>query len=229
MFHAFEWSNSTLFEDPDGDQPSELSAWSHGSISPDESGTHFGFVQSGRIKLRCESGHFEIRAGMYFSVPAACEIEGSDSRGILCTRRNYQGFFQIGGPIESLGRLRYIDGCSDSLLIPPVICGDPCLNLLHIPPGTAQTQHTHPSLRAGIIASGEGECRTPERTFRLTPGTIFVIPAESEHSFHTVDSELRVIAWHPDSDTGPRHDDHPMVNRTIVDGVSASQIPEIRT
>ena len=95
--------------------------------------------------------------------------------------------------------------------------------------GYADDERVRAVYIVGSIASGEGECRTPERTFRLTPGTIFVIPAESEHSFHTVDSELRVIAWHPDSDTGPRHDDHPMVNRTIVDGVSASQIPEIRT
>jgi len=25
-----------------------------------------------------------------------------------------------------------------------------------------------------------------------------------------------VIAWHPDSDFGPRDDDHPMINRTLI-------------
>jgi len=229
MFQSFEWSNTTLFSVRDGDYPTDLSAWDDGVIVPDGAGTHFGYVHSGQIQLNCESGQFGINAGMYFCVPGACQIEGHGSRGIICSRSDYRGFFQIGGPVEHSGRLRYIDGCSDSLLIPPVVCGDPCLNLLHIPPGTAQTQHTHPSLRAGIIASGEGVCRTPGQTFTLSMGTIFVIPAETVHSFHTTESELRVIAWHPDSDTGPSHDDHPMVNRTMVNGISASQIPEIRT
>jgi mannose-6-phosphate isomerase-like protein (cupin superfamily) len=80
-----------------------------------------------------------------------------------------------------------------------------------------------------MIVGGEGICRTPEQTATLSAGTIFVIPAETKHSFHTTNSVLRVVAWHPDSDTGPRHDDHPMVNRTIINGISASQIPEIHT
>ena len=41
--------------------------------------------------------------------------------------------------------------------------------------------------------------------------------------------EMDVVAFHPDSDTGPQPDDHPMVNRTIVDGVSATNIAAIRT
>jgi hypothetical protein len=40
---------------------------------------------------------------------------------------------------------------------------------------------------------------------------------------------LRVIAYHPDSDFGPTHEDHPMINRTMVGGVSASELPHLRT
>ena len=40
---------------------------------------------------------------------------------------------------------------------------------------------------------------------------------------------MDVVAYHPDSDTGPTHDDHPMLNRTIVEGVSARDIDKIRT
>lgn len=40
---------------------------------------------------------------------------------------------------------------------------------------------------------------------------------------------MDVIAYHPDSDFGPQDEDHPMVNRTIVDGVSASKLEAIRT
>ncbi|MCG8366941.1 MAG: hypothetical protein MJA27_26860 [Pseudanabaenales cyanobacterium] len=57
----------------------------------------------------------------------------------------------------------------------------------------------------------------------------FIIPTDGRHSFFTDDNEMDVIAYHPDSDTGPTHDDHPMINRTIVDGVSAADIDEIRT
>jgi hypothetical protein len=50
------------------------------------------------------------------------------------------------------------------------------------------------------------------------------------HYFKTpADSSMTVIAYHPDSDVGSKDDDHPMVNRTIVDGVSAAKIDEIRT
>ena len=229
MFQSFAWSTGTLFDDRQGEYPSELLAWNDGLLHLAAGGTHFGFVESGQVDLKCDSGQFQIREGMYFSVPGSCRLSGHSGRGIVITRHDYSGFFHIGGPVEQTGRLRYIDGCSDSLLVPPVVCGDPCLNLLYIPPGTQQTRHTHPSLRAGVIVSGEGVCRTPERTVSLVPGTLFVIPAETKHSFHTAESDLRVIAWHPDSDTGPCHDDHPMVNRTIVNGVAASEIPEIRT
>ena len=49
------------------------------------------------------------------------------------------------------------------------------------------------------------------------------------HSFFTRGEALDVLAWHPDSDFGPTHDHHPMVNRTMVDGISASEIDAIRT
>ena len=228
MFLTFHDKTGILFEDRFGEWPSILSSWNEQTLVAESDGTHFGYVYSGEAMIRCDSGSFTISAGMYFSVPGSCVVQ-ANGRGILMSRLNFHGFFQFGGPIEATGRLRYIDGCSDSLLISPVVCGDACLNLLHIPPGTRQTRHTHPSLRAGLIVSGEGTCETPEGSTQLRPGMVFVIPEECEHSFHTTNSELLVIAWHPDSDTGPKHDDHPMVNRTIVNGVAAAHIPEIRT
>ena len=36
-----------------------------------------------------------------------------------------------------------------------------------------------------------------------------------------------VVAFHPDSDFGPTHEVHPMINRTIVEGVPASQLNSI--
>lgn len=194
--------------------PGAVSGVEGGALSLDEGATHHGFVDDGAATITCSAGRFVLQPGMYFSVLAPATIEAS-GRAIVFSRRGSRGVTLIGGPVEEKGRLRYIDGCTDSLLIPPVVRGDPCLNLLHIPPHTRQSAHTHPSYRVGVIASGRGRCVTPTSTTPLSPGLAFHIPADAEHSFFTDDEALRVIAWHPDSNTGPVDEDHPMVNRTI--------------
>ncbi|MEM0967291.1 MAG: cupin domain-containing protein [Verrucomicrobiota bacterium] len=199
-----------------------------GQLCLSSEGTHYGFVQDGETVLCTDAGEFSLRAGMYFSLPASGVVESS-GLVMISTRLDWRGFFSIGGPIEQSGRLRYIDGCADSLLIGPPVKGDPCLNLLHIPPGIDQTQHTHPTLRSGVIVSGGGHCVTTEGSVPLERGKLFAIRPNGRHSFHTMDQELLVIAFHPDSDCGPSHDDHPMINRTIVEGQSARNKPEIAT
>lgn len=194
-----------------------VASWQDSHLELADDGTHFGFVASGRVRLRCASGSFELTSGMYFASPDAARLEGGGT-GVVISMARTRGLFQIGGPVEEAGRLRYIDGCSDTLLIAPPMLGDPCLNLLHIPPGTHQTEHTHPSLRVGIVVDGAGVCRTPEGETALTPGLVFAIRADGRHSFHTATSELRIVAWHPDSDFGPTHEQHPMLNRTFVNG-----------
>ncbi|MGJ8640273.1 MAG: cupin domain-containing protein [Opitutaceae bacterium] len=205
-----------------------LYAVDSGQLHLPSEGTHYGYVQSGTAQLSSEVGQFVLRAGMYFSLPTDGDIE-SDGLVMISTRLDWRGFFSLGGPIEPSGRLRYIDGCADSLLIGPPVKGDPCLNLLHIPPGIDQTQHTHPTIRSGVIVKGHGHCCVPGERIPLAPGTLFAIPPEGQHSFHTTDQDLVVIAFHPDSDCGPSHDDHPMINRTIVEGLSARHLPEIAT
>ena len=197
----------------DGPFPTAAAGWT-GSLELPDSGTHFGYVFAGPTAVSNSAGKFQLQTGMYFAVPGRVSVQGGS--GLAVSRVGFHGFFQVGGPIERTGRLRYIDGCTDSLLIPPVSLGDPCLNLLHIPPGTRQTAHTHPSVRVGLIVRGSGECVTPDGRSPLHPGLAFVIPAGSRHSFHTYEDELLVIAYHPDSDFGPTHECHPMVNRTII-------------
>ncbi|QGJ70203.1 Acetylornithine aminotransferase [Planctomycetales bacterium 10988] len=188
--------------------------------------THFTFLYAGEAELVTERDyHFPLWPGMVCSQPDRGLIRsrtGEPALGITISMENYRGFFQLGGPIEKAGRLRYVDGCSDSLLFSPIIKGDPCLNLLLIPPHTEQTEHTHPSFRLGMIVEGSGICRTPEGNSPLLPGTVFALPAESRHAFWTEDEPLLIIAFHPDSDFGPTHENHPMINRTIINGVSAS-------
>lgn len=194
--------------------------------SKDETATHYGFAQEYSV-LKAAGATYILKAGMYFAVPGAIEMDGGS--GVIITRLNYKGLFSIGGPIEPLGRLRYIDGCTDTLLINPPRLGDPCLNHLHFPPGIQQTMHTHPSVRIGIVTKGKGRCVTPDGEYPLVPGVGWFLPVESAHCFYTDDESMDVIAWHPDSDTGPSDEDHPMLNRTYVEGESARFLSAIRS
>ncbi len=186
--------------------------------------TTYGFVASGPVQIESDSGRFDLPSGFYFSAPGELTLSGlhSESFCLFITQFDDHAFFHIGGPVEDQGRLRYIDGCTDSLLIAPVILGAPCLNLLHIPAHTRQSRHTHPSFRAGLIVRGHGICSTPGGDHPLEPGLPFLIPENALHSFHTAEEDLLVIAYHPDSDFGPTHEVHPMLNRTYLAPASSS-------
>lgn len=206
--------------------PSYLSAWGERTLRiDDEAGTHYGYVDRGPAYLMVGGLSLTLLPGMYFSVPGRFAILGG--RGIVASRENHRAFFHIGGPAEHAGRLKYIDGCTDSLLIPPIKKGDPCLNLLYFPAGIDQTAHTHPSDRIGMVMSGHGRCHAwndgVEVVTELEAGTIFCIHANGLHKFSTpFGDDMRVLAFHPDSDFGPTDQYHPMKSRTIIDGVSAS-------
>ncbi len=190
-------------------------------------GNFIGYVEKDTA-LAVDQYAFFLAAGMYFSASGNVFLNGGS--GITFQTKAYRPQRLIGGPIEEAGRLKYIDGCTDSLLVPPVKFGDPCLNALYFPPKTNQTQHTHPSLRAGLVVRGQGMCHTPEANTPLFPGVCFIIETDCLHYFSTpANDEMAVVAFHPDSDMGPKDDDHPMVNRTIVEGVPASEIEAIRT
>lgn len=194
-------------------------------------GTVYGFAyKEAFLHLERESGEcvaYAVLPGMVFCVPPPATIRSSSC--LVVKREDWTGLFTIAGPIEKSGRLNYIDGCTDTLLIGPPRVGDPCLNHLHFPPGIEQTMHTHPSVRVGCIARGYGECVSPHGRIPLRPGMMWVLPPDTEHCFYTHESSMDVVAWHPDSDTGPADENHPMVNRTYVDGQSAAGIDSIRT
>ena len=141
-------------------------AWSGTLLNVDANTTHYGVVLEGPAELRTGHGTFTLGTGFYFSVPGRFELSGG--RGMLASKTSYTGFFKIGGPIETHGRLRYIDGCTDSLLISPPVKGDPCLNFLYIPPNLDQTAHTHPSCRIGLGSRLITPTRRPPPRGRLT-------------------------------------------------------------
>ncbi len=228
-FHSLIIQNSLTLDLSDDVFPTRVLAWNGGALDLRDGDTHYGMVTHGKAHVEFGGENFALRAGMFFVLPEAGRVGGEGSAGMVISRLDYRGLFQIGGPLEGVGRLRYIDGCSDTLLACPALLGAPCLNHLHIPPHTRQSSHTHSSTRLGIIVSGSGECHTPEGVFPLSPGMGWYIPAGCRHAFMTVESTLDAIAWHPDSEFGPTHERHPMVSRTFVDGVSASELPGIRT
>lgn len=192
-------------------------------LSTEEDGlsTHWVYAFA-PCSIITNTGHHFLQAGMWAAQTGLLNINGG--RGLVISVENHWGLNSLGGPVEDVGRLRYIDGCSDSVLYSPPVKGEPVLNFLHFPPETQQQFHTHPSVRIGIVARGSGRAliggdgeRAGEQ-LALTPGTVFVLPAELEHCFHTDGERMDIIAWHPDSDFGPTDENHPMVNKTLVAG-----------
>lgn len=251
-YQSVPWQDGLVFDQSGSEHPTVAYAWGAERSTlridrtvlpgqPDEA-TALGYVTSGMAWLTPDTpahqsagASFPLVAGTYFSVPSGFTVAGG--AGVVVMRLGYRGMFQVGGPIEAAGRLRYIDGCTDSLLIPPVLKGDACLNHLHFPPGISQTRHTHPSIRLGVVARGRGRCVVPANddgsgedvSIPLQPGLLFLILPGGHHSFFTDEEGMDVIAYHPDSDVGPEHERHPMITRTIVGGTPASELPGIQT
>ncbi len=185
--------------------------------------TCYGYIMSGtviatlnRLDIR------KIESGQYFCLTGSelmIEIL-KDTEVVFFNRHGFKGQNQIGGPIEKTGRLTYINGCTDSLLVYPPRLGDPSLNHLHFPTEIDQSFHIHPSLRLGIVVRGQGiaDVKTQGKieSKELILGTVFVLNEKEEHRFRTIDSEMDVIAFHPDGDWGPTDHNHSMINRTYI-------------
>jgi mannose-6-phosphate isomerase-like protein (cupin superfamily) len=217
----FSSSENCTANDVDPQFPTSVIIPAGKTIVVAEGDTVFGFVMSGVCTI--DGPHFrqEIREGMFFSLPGHLTAYGF--HGMMCVRQKYQGLSLWGGPVERLGRLKYIDGCSDTLLVAPTIKGDPCLNYLYVPPNVDQTAHVHPSVRVGCIIEGAGTCRLSDGIVDLRRGTIFILPANETHSFHTANYPLRIVVYHPDSDFGPTDQVHPMLNRTLIGSDAAER------
>lgn len=226
-FHVWaEGYEGLLYDDHDARFRSLIYGWDTGDRSAQiravipAQGAAWGFLAQGTATIASAGARPRAIHEVEFFVTAngAELILPPGARLFAVQQIGFLAIPLIGGPIEPRGRLRYFDGCSDSLLVPPPVAGEPCLNHLHFPPNIVQTRHTHPSIRAGIIARGTGSCTTGSGVALLRSGLIFVIPTSCIHGFQTSSERMDVIAYHPDSNHGPRHEDHPMINRTLVEG-----------
>lgn len=163
---------------------------------------------------------FNIKRGEHFCIPISDEIiETTSTAGMFIFRYGFQGQQQVGyQPLDDTGRLSYIDGCSDSLLVYPPRKGDPSLNYLFFPIGTDQSFHTHPSIRIGCVVNGSGySWLSEDKKETLEYKTMFALMEHEKHRF-TTDSFglMQIIAFHPDGDFGPTDENHSMINRTYV-------------
>lgn len=214
-----------------GESTVQFRAWKDETVKL-PAGTHYGFVWQGNAQLQRSSlpMPFPLAAGMYFSLCESATLHGRGSAGIVVTDCAHQGQFLLGGPVASSGQFAYIDGGTTSLLIAPMSLGDPCLHALYMPPAVDQTVHNHPSDRIGLIIYGSGRCCTPEGDCQpLESGILFHIPAYQEHKFVTHAQGLHLVVFHPDSDIGFSDRNHPMLRRTLVNDVSAIDLPQIQT
>lgn len=183
---------------------------------------------SNKIKIG-NNIHF-LEKGQYFSLFTGDNVPEFDvnAKLFLVVRLGYKCQNTIGW-VEKQGRLSYIDGCTDSLLIYPPRMGDPSLNLLHFPAGIEQTKHLHPSIRIGCVIDGEGWADYWNNggftTTKLTTGSNFCLEENEQHRFRTEQIDhtqekwhqsMTVIAWHPDGDWGPTDHNHTMLNRTYI-------------
>jgi len=184
--------------------------------------THFGFVLSGHIVLGYANGSkMPLPKGCHFCVKEVATVE-SYGTGIVSSAEGFAGMNQFGGPLENEGRFRYVDGCSNSLLVHPLRKGDPCFHHLHLDPHVKEMPHTHPSLRTLVVYRGEGEAIVPGLdTVHIKRGDAFVIEPDCVHSFNTGEAGMSLVTYHPDSVVGYTDDNNPMLNNTISGGKSA--------
>lgn len=182
--------------------------------------TYYGVVVAGHARIAHPALEANAPAGGFFALPGRARLF-AQGLTVVIERLGFRGLPLVGA-IEDQGRLAYVDGCSDSVLVAPPRAGDPVLNHLHFPAATEQRVHRHPSIRLGVVVRGRGEAHGPsadgpEWTEALEPGTAFLLAAHERHAFRTAPgSSLDIVAFHPDSDWGPTDQAHPMINRTLV-------------
>lgn len=115
--------------------------------------------------------------------------------------------------------LPYVNGCSTKQVFPPDRLGDPTLQLLNIPPYSAeQAHHIHSTVRVAYIMSGTGRSivgMDQEQVVEdLFPGKTCILQKMCPHHFETDGEHLIVLPLHVFSSIGRMEQNHPMFNGT---------------
>ena len=163
-------------------------------------------------------GAITIQKNNYFCIPRGFSEDRTEvvtGDFFVVVKYGFHGQSVFGEVQNGHGRLSYINGCSDNLLVYPPRMGDPSLNYLHFPSGTTQDFHNHPSDRVGVVINGFGTAETRSDRVRLETGNMFLIEAKEIHKFIT-HTEMEIVVYHPDGDWGPTDEVHTMLNRTHI-------------
>lgn len=224
-FEALPGTSGKTYEDGN---IAVYSLYGNNQLKFESPGTWFVYIVKG---IALYDASIIMSAGYYGSFLDGKLTCGAACEAFIVHAKDYQGVMQFAGPIEGKGRLKYMDGCTDTCIIAPFKKGDPCLNYLHFPTGVKQTPHTHPDIRVGVVARGRGRCVTPWGDTPMVEGLQFLIhPANGEriegypvgmHSFMTDDSTLEIVAFHPCAEIGPTDEVHQMKAQTHLAGFHA--------
>lgn len=217
-FHNYRFLDALKISDADVKLSSELTCCvGKKNFSNVENVTYFGFVTKDSIKIKISGmKDIELTENQFFAINKSFQIEGS-GQAVVFTKFNYQGMINFGGPIENFGRLSYIDNCRTTILVHPNKVGDPCLHHLLFPARTQQSAHSHPTERLGYVNKGSGDCVLASQRIALNKGDVFLIKPNILHHFESSSEGLEVISYHPDSNTGPTDEVHPMRSATFVE------------
>ena len=183
----------------------------------DKYSTYYGYCFVD-VEITINKKMFTLEKGNFFSIPShehEVEFKAINSKVFVVGRLGYKGQFVV-GKVEEIGRLSYIDGCSDSMLVYPPRYGDPSISHLHFPKGINQSYHTHPSIRIGVVIKGSGFASMDGYELPLTAGCMFCLDEQELHRFRTEDEGMDIIAFHPDGEWGPTDENHTMLNRTYL-------------
>ena len=115
--------------------------------------------------------------------------------------------------------LPYVNGCSTKQVFAPDRPGDPTLQLLNIPPYSAeQAHHIHSTVRVAYILAGKGRSVVGmEQNLvieELLPGKTVILQKMCPHHFETDAEHLLVLPLHVFSTVGQIEANHPMFNGT---------------
>ena len=164
--------------------------------------------------IKIDNKEYKLEKENYCSIHIGNNTVDIFGKFVGIFRMGFKGQNLIGEIPKKTGRLSYIDGCSDELLVYPPRLGDPSLSYLYFPKKTKQTVHNHPSIRIGYILSGSGYAELNETKIQLKNNMLFMLNEKEIHRFVTKNEEMRLIAFHPDGDWGPTDESHTMLNRT---------------
>jgi len=157
--------------------------------------SHCVVVHSGIFHVALDGCAYPLADACHGFFHGAARILG-EGRALIFSGPGRRHLPRTGGPIEELGRICHADGSgSHGLQTSAASCASSRLDFLHLPAESRQAMRSMPSLRAGLVLSGRGQCITGNGALPLGAGILFCIPAWVKHGFRGGDEPLRLAIY----------------------------------